>query len=111
MDQVRPDKKMIIELSGSSGDFLGHRLVVKGNGRTERGGRGKGVQSSSTEYKGGLKPMTNINFNGDRLFLCEKSKKSKNIAQFRVNRMFHLYFNHYKNASIDRLNIALDVIT
>lgn len=51
---------MIIELSGSSGDFLGHRLVVKGNGRTERGGRGKGVQSSSTEYKGGggLKPMT-----------------------------------------------------
>ena len=26
---------MIIELSGSSGDFLGHRLVVKGNGRTE----------------------------------------------------------------------------
>ena len=33
--------------------FLGHRLVVKGNGRTERGGRGKGVQSSSTEYKGG----------------------------------------------------------
>lgn len=51
---------MIIELSGSSGDFLGHRLVVKGNGRTERGGRGKGVQSSSTEYKGGgggLKPM------------------------------------------------------
>lgn len=49
-----------------------------------------------------------MNFNGDRLFLCEKSK---NIAQFRVNRMFHLYFNHYKNASIDRLNIALDVIT
>ena len=51
---------MIIELSGSSGDFLGHRLVVKGNGRTERGGRGNGVQSSSTEYKegGGLKPKT-----------------------------------------------------
>ena len=44
---------MIIELSGSSADFLRHRLVVKGNGPTERGGRGKGVQSSSTEYKGG----------------------------------------------------------
>ena len=51
---------MIIELSGSSGDFLKHRLVVKGNGRTERGGRGKGVQSSSTEYKGGAKTNDKI---------------------------------------------------
>ena len=51
---------MIIELSGSSGDFLGHRLVVKGNGRTERGGRGCSRRQQSIRVGGGAKTNEKI---------------------------------------------------